>query len=293
MSLNLGDYNVLRVKRITDFSYILTDDVEEVFLHHREATKELAIDDEVKVFLYYDKQRRVTASMILPKIDKDTPNFLTVVAKKYTLGCFLDMGLKKDLLLSKDDLPFMKKRWPEVGDEVFVEMNVSKNQLSAKPVSRFNIKTYLTPEKALEEGDDVEGYVQYIAEEGLVFLTKQGHYIFVYYKHKRKDYHLGEKASIKIVNVKTNGEYNGSLIKQKELQLSEDAKKIKEYLIVKGGVLPLGDKSDPSEIKKELSMSKNAFKRALGTLYKNKVVTLEPTRTILNSQKDCRFVKHK
>ena len=275
MALVMGDYNNLTVIREADFSYILSDGITEVFLHKRQTTKELTIDEEIEVFLYFDNQKRITATMKKPYVDKETPNFLKVVGVNSRLGVFLDVGLIKDLLLSRDDLPFIKKEWPAVGDTIFVRLRVSKNQLTAKIIPRYSIREYLTPTTELIEGENYDAYCIYKAEEGVVFTTKEGHNIFVYFKHLRQSYRIGEKAYVKIINTKLDYKYNGTLIDQKEIMLTKDAAIIKKYLESHKGVMTLTDKSTPEEIDEVFKMSKAAFKRALGTLYKEKVVLLE------------------
>ncbi len=275
MPLKMGEYNTLTVIREADFSYILSDGITEVFLHKKQASKELEVDEKVEVFLYFDNQKRITATMAKVLVDKTTPNFLTVVGVNNRLGVFLDMGLIKDLLLSRDDLPFIKKEWPAVGDKLFVRLRTSKNQLTAKIIPRYSIREYLTPTTELIEGESYDAYCIYKAEEGFVFTTEEGHTIFVYFKHLRKTYRLGEKAYVKITNCKLDYQYNGMLIERKELMLTKDAETIKKYLEKHNNVMTLTDKSTPEEINETFKMSKAAFKRALGTLYKEKVVSLE------------------
>jgi len=281
MALVMGDYNLLTVIREADFSYILSDGITEVFLHKKQTDRDLDLNEEIEVFLYFDNQKRITATMNKPLVDKVTPAFLKVVGVNHRLGVFLDVGLIKDLLLSRDDLSFIKKEWPDVGDTIFVRLRVSRNQLTAKIIPRYSIREYLTPTTELIKGENYDAYCIYKAEEGVVFTTKEGHTIFVYFKHLRKSYRLGEKAHIKIINCKLDFKYNGTLIGQKEIMLTKDAEVIKKYLEKHNNVMNLTDKSTPEEINETFKMSKAAFKRALGTLYKEKVVLLEPGETRL------------
>jgi predicted RNA-binding protein (virulence factor B family) len=279
MTLQMGQYNQLEVLRITDYAYILGDSKQEAFLHKRQATKTLEVGEVVRVFLYYDNQKRITATMNEPLIDMNKAAFVEVVDAKFNLGAFLDIGLQKDLLLSKDDLPFMKNEWPEQGDKVFASIKTSKNQLTAKLISRYDIQQYLSPIEPLVEGQTVTAYNVYKAEEGNVFFTEQGHYIFVYFKHMRKVYRLGEQAEIKIILKKDINDYNGTITLQKELMISKDGEKILAFLDSHGGVMPYTDQSTPEEIMDVFHMSKGAFKRAIGTLYKSKLIELNDNET--------------
>lgn len=282
MTLKMGEMNELVVLRESDIAYVLNTKEEEVFLHKKQTFRaKIEKDDMVNVFLYFDNQKRITATLKEPYIDVNRPGFVKVVDTNYHLGAFLDIGTIKDLLLSRDDLPMIKAQWPKVGDELFVRIKISKNQMTGKIIPRHSISEYLTPDTRLELNEKYEAFVVYLAEEGVVFTTKEGHVIFVYFKHLRKTYRLGEKAEVKILVEKGGYKYNGTLIEQKEIMIDKDAAYIKEYLENKGGVMPFGDKSDIEEIKEVFNMSKSAFKRALGVLYKAKVVNLEKFKTTL------------
>ncbi len=281
MALAMGEFNILKVIREADFSYILSDGETEVFLHKKQTNRDLNVDEEIEVFLYFDNQKRITATMTIPTINKDTPKFVEVVGVNQRLGVFLGIGLIKDLLLSRDDLSFIKKEWPAEGDKLFVRLKASKNQLTAKLVSRYEIEDYLAPKTELIEGECYYAYNIYKAEEGVVFLTEEGHNIFVYFKHLRKTYRLGEKVYVKIIKCKVDRKYNGTLIEQKEIMMSKDAQRIREYLEANNGVMSMTDKSTPEDINEMFKMSKAAFKRALGTLYKEKVIELKAEETRL------------
>lgn len=281
MNLLMGDYNTLEVLRETELSFILGSTDKEVFLHKKQMTRQLEIGEKIEVFLYYDNSKRVTATMNRPILDQDTPNFAEVVGVNPHLGVFLDVGLIKDLLLSRDNLPFVKKEWPKLGDKIFCFMSVSKNQLTAKAVPRYDIAKYLKPTEELEVGKTVKAFNVYKTEEGNVFTTEQGHYIFVYFKHMRKIYRLGQEVEIKIMIDKGDFKYNGTLIMQKELMMTEDAEYIKRYLEQNGRSMPYTDKSSAEDIQARFRMSKKSFKRALGLLFKEKLVALEPDQTVL------------
>lgn len=284
MALVMGEMNNLEIIRKADISYILSDGMEEVFLHKKQTNGTVEVGETISVFLYFDNQRRITATMNEPVIGLQKPGFVTVVGVNPRLGVFVDIGLIKDLLLSRDDLPFKKDQWPAEGGTLFVRMKSTRNQLTAKIIPRHDMNTYLTPKTELIEGEFYKAYCVFIAEEGVVFITKEGHYIFVYYKHMRKTYRLGEETSVKISMAKADKKYNGMLVEQKEIMLSTDANYIREYMVRRGGCMPYTDKSDAEEIQQKFKMSKSAFKRAIGTLYKEKVVTLGAEETCFVKQ---------
>lgn len=281
MTIQMGDYNTLEVLRETTYAFVLGDEETEVFLHKNETTEPLEPKQMVTVFLYYDNQKRVTATMNQPIIDQTKAGFVNVVDASYKLGAFLDIGLKKDLLLSLDDLPFVKVEWPIAGDRIFARLKVNKNQLTAKPISRYQISEYITPKTILNVGDEVTAFNIFRSEEGNVFVTEEGHIIFVYFKHMRKRYRIGESEQVTITIHKDKQEYNGTINKPKEQMLDEDAKRIVEYMEAHDNQMPYTDKTNPDIIQMVFKMSKSAFKRAVGTLYKQQLVTLEEERTRL------------
>lgn len=277
----IGSYNDLEVVRVSDIAYILSDGENEIFLHKKEALKDYVAGDKINVFIYVDNQSRPTASTKHPFITVDSSAFLEVVSVNYEYGVFLNNGLVKDLLLSKDDLPLSIQSWPLVGDELFVTMKVKKEQLFAKIVGRKMITEELRPAEQLEVGTSYDAIVLFLLVEGLVCFTKAGHEIFVHYNNTRTKYRLGEGVNVKILKHNDNDEYVGTLIQQKELMLDEDAKILMSYMENHSHQMRFTDQSSPEEIQAAFHMSKSAFKRALGTLYKSGKVELKNDRTVL------------
>lgn len=277
----IGRINQLQVKRESDIAYVLTDGLEEIFLHKKEALEPYVNGQTIEVFLYIDNVGRITASTKTPLATIDIPGWLEVVSIEYQYGIFLHYGLVKDVLLSKDDLPLQLEKWPTIGDQLYCILKEKKQQLFAKQVSRKSHKLTLTPTASLEEHQQVEAFVVHLLAEGLVLLTKEGHEIFVHYNNTRKSYRLGEKVLVRILRTNANDEYIGSLIGQKERMLDQDSERVLTYLKNHQGTMRFTDQSSPEEIQAAFQMSKGAFKRALGTLYKSGQITLEPTQTKL------------
>ena len=283
--LKIGADNLFEVVRKTNDDYILKHPEATLPLPKDEASEALSVGMRVEAFVYIDHQKGLKATMVTPMIDLYRADFVRVVERKEKLGVFVDIGLKKDMLVSKDDLPPLKKQWPEVGDRLICYLKVGRNQMTARPVDRFRVNQYLQPEKPLEKGMTVNAHVFHVAEEGLVLFTEEGHEVFVYFKHTRSEHRLGEKVEATIVLKKDDLHYNGTLIMQKENQISKDAETVLEYLKDKGE-MPYTDKSDPDAIFKVFHMSKSAFKRALGNLYREGHVDLQKDRTVLKDRKE-------
>jgi predicted RNA-binding protein (virulence factor B family) len=278
--MELGKINTLKILRETDIAYLLTDGEEEVFLHKKEAKRPYLDDEEIDVFLYVDNQGRPTASTQEPLIQLGEVKLLEVVEVGRRYGAFLYYGMVKDLMISYDDLPTNMKKWPQVGDKVFVKMIVKGDKLFGHIVGRKQITDEFPNRRLLVENDTVRAHVMYLLDNGLVAYSEAGDEIFVHSNNYREEYRIGQFVEPKILKLNPSGEYVGTLIEQKEVMLEEDALRIMEYLEEHNDEMPLTDKSTPEQINTVFHMSKSAFKRALGTLYKAKKVELKENKTI-------------
>ena len=129
------------------------------------------------------------------------------------------------------------------------------------------------------QGDKIKARVIKISEDGITLLTKNLTSIFVKTTNLRRIYRIGEETDV-IINYRHNEYYSGQLTLQKEKQMLNDAEIILKYL-ESSGKMKLNDKSSPDEIQQVFNMSKKAFKRALGTLYKNRKIDFINDETIL------------
>lgn len=276
MSLILGDLNNLIVDRKTDIGYMLKKADEEILLHFNETfEKELIPGDEVEVFLYIDFKGRIAATLAKPLLTLDKDAFLKAIDVNNNLGVFFDMGINKDILLSKDDLPSDKAQWPKKGDTCYLSL-VVKKRFTARQVFREDIPEEIIK---LNNKDKVKAYVHKISNNGANLLTKDFNQIFVHHSMIKDKLRIGEEVEVTITYFSDKG-YSGSLIKQKEISRFDDANIILSHLVRKGDI-PLTSNSSPEEITKYFDMSKRAFKRALGLLYKERKIEFVDNKTIL------------
>lgn len=277
MSLIIGKTNNLIVLRKTDIAYLLKDDEDnEVFLHNNETNhRELEPNSRVDAFLYYDAKGRVAATLSESIIDVDNPGILKVVSVMPGLGVFLDLGISKDLLLSKDSLGKDESLWPNVGDRLFVELIV-KTRLTARlvPTQEFRVIT-----GNLDIGDEVSGFVQGIGPIGYFILTDDGNLILVKKANTRGNYRYGESVNVKVTYLTKQG-YEGSLTEFKEVIRLDDSKLILDYL-EKHKEMPYTADTDSDTINEVFGLSRKAFKRALGLLYKKRIINFKDGKTYL------------
>lgn len=276
-----GQINKLTVLRKTDIAYVLVDDNNlEVFLHVNDTNhKKLQEGQIVDAFLFYDAKGRLAASLATPLITVSKPAILKVVGKTRGLGVFLNMGISKDLLLSKDYLPFNESLWPTLGDNILVRLE-NNNRLVAKPLKENEIPTVIgnlgLPQK-------VNGFVQAIGKVGIFIYTDTGNLVLVKNSNLRAKYRLGEPLEVNVKYLSKAG-YEGTLILAKEYVREDDAQMILDYLKKHHGKMPYNSLTDAKTIQDEFSLSKKAFKRALGLLYKDRVIYFEDENTLLTGE---------
>jgi len=278
--MELGKINTLKILRETDIAYLLTDGEEEIFLHKKEAKRPYLDDEEIDVFLYVDNLGRPTASTQEPLIQLGEVKLLEVVEIGKRYGAFLYYGMIKDLLISYDDLPTTFSKWPQIGDKVFVKMITKGEKLFGHIVGRKQITDEFPNRTLLVDNDTVKAYVMYLIDNGMVAYSEAGDEIFIHSNNYREEYRIGQLVKPKILKLNLSGEYVGTLIEQKQIMLEEDALRILEYLENNDDKMALTDKSSPELIYNTFHMSKSAFKRALGSLYRAKKVELEKNKTI-------------
>ncbi len=277
--IKAGEMNELSILRKSDLGYMLTDGKEEILLHFKESDKELNIGDKVEVFIYFDSKNRMTATTHSPYATILNPGFAKVVEVVSNLGVFVNINTPKDVLIPLDYLPYDKQMWPDIDDMILINLKIKKDSFIAKPLNRYDILN-LPKTKSYEKDDVVDGYVIRPGVEGVGIVTKDMQYIFVHKTHLRRVYRLGEFVSPKIIMVKKN-EYNGSLTQNKELMIGTDEEIILNYLRAHDGVMSLTAKSSSEEVEQALKLSRKAFKRALGSLYKEHKVDCLLDKTIL------------
>jgi len=282
MDFDIGNINELTVDRKTDIGYMLFNDYDdEIFLHNNQVKGDIYPGDVVNAFVFYDSKKRLSATMEVPIITIDNPGFVTVKNVVSSLGVFIENNIVKDPLISADDLPEHNEKWPKVGDVIFCKLKTTSTQLIARLVSPKEINDFLTPTTRLNRNKKVEAIVIKSGDEGVNLITKEGHNIFVFHKHKRKNYRIGEVAIVTITNIKDEIYYNGSLIENKVSMMDSDSKALLDYLESNSNFMPFNTKSNIDDIKEVFNMSKASFKRALSHLYKQRLIEIKEEGTYL------------
>ena len=267
----LGEKQALTIVKKVEFGVYLADvpagekayevPEERVLLPVKQVPSGAGIGDEVEVFIYRDSQDRMIATTNMPKITLHKVALLKV-AQIGKYGAFLNWGLEKDLLL-----PF-KEQTAKVaeGDDCLVALYIDKsNRLCAT----MKVYKYLEMESPYKKEEKVEGFVYEISDQFGAFVAVDNRYSALI--PKKEIYgaiKVGDKVIARVTAIKADGKLNLSIREKAYLQMDVDAKRVLELIQSYDGVLPFTDKANPEVIRREIQMSKNEFKRAVGRLLK-------------------------
>ncbi len=269
--MNLGGYQELVYIKKVDFGIYLAESEgseERVLLPAKQVPADLKRGDRIKVFLYKDSSDRLIATTNEPKLTIGSYGVLTVkeVGK---IGAFLDWGLEKDLFLPFKEMT--QKVKPE--DEVLVTLYIDKSsRLCASMKGLYNL---LSTDSPYKKDDEVTGRIYEFSDNFGTFVAVDDKYSARIPNHEDRSFlRVGDIIDAKVVSVKPDGKLDLTLREKAYIQMDADAEKLLELLDSYAGVLPFSEKASPEVIKRETGLSKNAFKRAVGHLYKQRIIDL-------------------
>ncbi|UOQ76040.1 S1-like domain-containing RNA-binding protein [Hymenobacter sp. 5516J-16] len=273
--MNLGDFNELEVAREVDFGMYLTSDDGDLLLPRKYIPAGTHVGDVVRVFVYRDSEDRLIATNLEPYARVGQFAALTVRDVTPT-GAFLDWGLEKDLLLPYRNL----RRTLRPGERatVFVYLDEATDRIVASAKWEWFLSSDPFPGKA---GDAADLFVAEETDMGYKVIVDGTHQGLLYHNEVFKPLRLGDVHTGYIRQVRPDGKLDLSLQRPGYDEAVAAAETLLAALRQAGGTLPLGDKSEPDDIYRRLGMSKKIFKKALGSLYKQGMVELEPEQTRL------------
>ncbi|SEL23570.1 CvfB family protein [Halomonas daqiaonensis] len=195
--------------------------------------------------------------------------YLEVVTVNDT-GAFLDWGHPRDLLL-----PFGEQRFrPSVGKRVLVIIYADQQ---GRPVASQKLERFIADEASgLAAGDEVSLVIADQTDLGVKAVVNHRFWGLLYRDDANRPLRRGQRVSGYVKRLRDDGRLDLSLLPPGAARLDLVGEQVLKALRESGGYLPLGDKSDAAEIKARLGVSKNAFKQAIGRLYKRQLITLEP-----------------
>ncbi len=270
--LKLGETQQLEIAKKVEFGVYLTDPEEgkpqeRVLLPLRQVPVGKEKGDLVEVFLYKDSKDRLISTTNRPLLELNQVKALRV-AQTGKMGAFLDWGLEKDLFL-----PFREQtRKVKEGDECLVALYIDKSE---RLCATMKVYHYLKTGSPYKKNDQVDGIVYEISKNFGAFVAVDDCYSGLIPKKEFFGELLpGDRIRARVTGVKEDGKLDLSIREKAVVQISIDAQKILETIDSFDGVLPFNDKASPEVIRREMGMSKNEFKKAVGHLLKEKRIEI-------------------
>jgi len=279
--VKVGRTNVLRVVKRLPFGAYLSPgsskgfDVEEILLPKRYEPQGLKVNDLIKVFIYFDSEDRIIATTEVPLAQVDECAYLKVVDVN-KVGAFMDMGLMKDLFI-----PYAEQENPMVVGESYV-VHLHLDEHSGRIMGSSKLDKYLLEESHYHKtGQAVD--LQIFAKTDLGYKavigsTYQG---LLYNNEIFQKINIGDKLKGFISGVRSDKRIDLSLQPPTQNTRSDLANQILDFIAEQGGSTTLTDKSSPEDIQKYFKVSKKAYKKALGALYKRRLILIEKDKISL------------
>ena len=265
--MKIGKRQVLTVVKKVDFGVYLGSDDEKVLLPKKQVPEGIDLGDPVEVFLYKDSDDRLIATTNEPKVELGELAVLKVVDTS-KFGAFLDWGLEKDLFL-----PFKQQTTKvQKGDQCLVTLYIDKSE---RLCATMRIYDLLRKDSPYKKDDEVQGIIYEISDNFGAFVAVDNQFsALIPKKDTFGNLKVGQMVQARVAAVKADGKLDLSIKDKIPMQMEKDAEMIYARIQACGGELPFTDKADAELIKQEFNMSKNAFKRAIGRLLKEKKVEI-------------------
>lgn len=278
--IEIGKWQTLKVIRSKDFGIYLAKqegDKDAVLLPRKQVPEGLKAGGEIQVFVYLDSSDRPIATVNHPLITLGELARLRV-ASVGSIGAFMDWGLEKDILMPFKEMVGKVRE----GKEYLVYMYMDK---SNRPCVSMRIYDYLSTDSPYSKGEQVQGYVYQFNDRMGAFVAVEDKYQGLIPKQElHRKLYIGETISLRISEVREDGKLNLSMNRPAYQQMEEDSEMVYQAILSYDGVLPFTDKASPEIIEREMGLSKNAFKRAIGRLLKEDRIEIHERNIVIKNQ---------
>ena len=266
----LGEFNTLEILRDTDPGLFLGDEKgNEVLLPNRYVPEDFEIGDRIEVFVYLDNEERPVATTDKPYIIRG--DFALLRCNQVTkFGAFLDWGLVKELFCPFKEQAFKMKAGGWYLVHCYIDDETQRLVASSK-TNRFLDNNELT----VSRFEEVDIIISHPSEMGMNVIVNKKHSGLVFKDDIYKDISVGDRLKGIVKKIRHDKKLNISLSQVGYRNIEPNAQFILNELKDNSGFIPLHDKSSPEDIKEQLQMSKKSFKKAIGSLYKDRLITIE------------------
>ncbi len=265
----IGEINKLTIKRVLDYGAQLDGgELGDILLTKKNVPEKCKPGDEVEVFVYVDMEGRLRATTEMPFATVGQFAKLRVVANA-AAGAFLDWGLKKDLLVPKrEQLAEMKQGKSYV---VYLFLDEKTNRITgSSKLDQF--LDFMPPD--YDEGDEVDLIIYDQTDLGYKAVVSNSHVGLVYKNEVFQPIHIGQELKGYIKKVRDDFKVDVSLQQSGYQKVDDISQNILTTIKDRGGRIDLTDKSPPEEIYSMFGISKKVFKKAVGALYKRRLITM-------------------
>lgn len=268
--LNLGVYHKLTIDRDTSPGLFLKDNEgNEVLLPNKYKPENFLIGDEIEVFVYLDHDERPVATTLKPFVKLDEFGFLRC-EESNEIGAFLDWGLEKHLFV-----PFMEQAYKMKKGEwylIFCYLDLDTDRL----VASSKVNSFLdNSEISVEPFEKVDLIITNKTDLGFNVIVNKLHQGLIYNDEIFQKLQTGDQLTGLVKKIRADGKIDIGLQRPGYRSIEPNAQRVLTELELHNGFLPLHDKSSPEKIYDSLEMSKKSFKKAVGTLYKKRLVELK------------------
>jgi len=277
--IQIGEINRLRILRDTDPGLFLGDNEDnEVLLPNRYVPANFQIDDFIDVFVYLDNEERLVAVTDTPYIQKGEFALLRCNAVN-EFGAFLDWGMVKELFCPFKEQAFKMKKGGWYLVYCYLDEKTDRVVASSK-TNRFLDNSDLS----VALYDEVDLIVSHPSDIGMNVIINKQHLGLVFSGDIFKDLSVGDQLKGFVKKIRPGNKIDISLAQIGYRNIEPSAQALLELITDHNGFLDITDKSSPETIKSVAQMSKKSFKKAVGSLYKQRLIRLESNGIYLSSK---------
>ncbi len=266
----IGKYTTLKVDRFqTPGAFLINENEDDILLPNKYVPTDLKIGDEIKVFIYLDGEERPVATTIDPAIQLN--DYAVLKANSVSkIGAFMDWGLEKDLFI-----PFREQISKiQEGNKYLVHLLLDHQ--TNRLFGTTKLDKHLNDEEiTLQLKDEVDLIIWTRTDLGTKVIINKKYHGLLFNNEIFEELELGQQIKGFIKKIRPDGKIDVTLQKISYKNIEPNAKKILQLLEKSNGFISLNDHSDPDIIKSYLGISKKSFKKALGSLYKQRIILIE------------------
>lgn len=271
LMIEIGKYNKLMIKRTTRVGlYLENEEGEDVLLPTKYSPLKYETDDILDVFVYLDNEGRKVATNLKPKVLVNEFAFLQV-SNVSQVGAFLDWGIAKELLV-----PFREQKQRMVEGRWYI-VYMSIDDKTERLFASNKLEKFLDNEDlTVKENEEVDLMVMHKTDIGFNVIINNTHIGLVFENEIFRELNIGDRLKGFVKKIRDDNKLDISLqASGYDQSIDPNCDLVYKKLLGFGGEVPITDKSSPEDIYSEFGISKKAFKKAVGALYKQRKIEIQ------------------